>query len=543
MLKVFLVEDEVIVREGIRDNIDWNSAGLDFCGEASDGELALPMIRQEKPDILITDIKMPFVDGLALSRMVKAEMPWVKIIILSGYDEFQYAKEAIGIGVTEYILKPVSGAKLLETVKNVQAQIEREQEQQTFSTQFHKEMSEFENFQKKQLFIDLISKKLSVPELLDRARRLDIELSAQTYNVILFTCYIDQENPEQYSERIIELNERIEDVFSNRHHMLLFRRELSGWAVLSKGSLHEPADAVTRRCINELVSVIEEWPEISYFIGAGTPVNRLSDISKSFSTASRAFSHRYTMEKNQAVFYDDLPTRNFSQDDHLSIKGIDAAKLHNDNVDHFLRSGLKETIADFVESTTQSYGSEMMASETFRQYLAIQVFLNAAIFLTDLGIDKENLIEMCGDLNRVSSVISDLEDTRLYVMDVLNAALTLRDSFSSQHYRDLMTNAQNYIKKNYSSEDFSLNEVARAVNVSPTYFSVIFSQEMGLTFTEYLTNVRMEKAQELLRCTSMKSSEIGYAIGYKNAHYFSFIFKKLTGMTPREYRSSAEETG
>ena len=118
-MKVFLVEDEIIMREGIRNNIDWEKEGFEFVGEASDGELAYPLIQDSKPDILITDIRMPFMDGLELSRRVKQEMPDIKIIVLSGYDEFEYAREGIRIGITEYLLKPIDGNKLLEAVKRV----------------------------------------------------------------------------------------------------------------------------------------------------------------------------------------------------------------------------------------------------------------------------------------------------------------------------------------------------------------------------------------------------------------------------------------
>ena len=114
MIKVFLVEDEVVIRDAIKNSINWEQEGYEFVGEASDGELALPMILKEKPDILITDIRMPFMDGLELSRLVKKELPDTNIIILSGYDEFEYAKEAIKIGVEEYLLKPISSNVLLE---------------------------------------------------------------------------------------------------------------------------------------------------------------------------------------------------------------------------------------------------------------------------------------------------------------------------------------------------------------------------------------------------------------------------------------------
>ena len=117
MVKVFLVEDEAIIRHGIRDNIDWASHGFEFAGEAGDGEYAYPLILKAQPDILVTDIKMPFMDGLELSRLVKKALPRTRIIVLSGYNEFEYAKEAIKIGISDYLLKPVSSAGLIDALK------------------------------------------------------------------------------------------------------------------------------------------------------------------------------------------------------------------------------------------------------------------------------------------------------------------------------------------------------------------------------------------------------------------------------------------
>jgi two-component system, response regulator YesN len=153
MQKVFLVEDEIVMREGIKNNIQWEQEGFEFVGEASDGELAYPMILNEKPDILITDIKMPFMDGLELSRMVKKEFPNIKIIILSGYNEFDYAKQAIHIGVTDYLLKPISSAKLMEAVKKVRDIIRKENEEKKLIEQYKKEMEENLNHKKQRFFL------------------------------------------------------------------------------------------------------------------------------------------------------------------------------------------------------------------------------------------------------------------------------------------------------------------------------------------------------------------------------------------------------
>ena len=129
MLKVFLVEDEFVVREGIKNNIDWQSHGYDFCGEAGDGELAFPLIQKLKPDIVITDIRMPFMDGLVLSRLIKKEMPWIEIIILTGYEEFEYAKEGIKLGIARYLTKPISGDELLKEVDSLAAGIEEKRKE------------------------------------------------------------------------------------------------------------------------------------------------------------------------------------------------------------------------------------------------------------------------------------------------------------------------------------------------------------------------------------------------------------------------------
>lgn len=128
MIKVFLVEDEAIIRRGIRDNIDWEGNGFEFVGEAGDGEYAYPLILKAEPDLLITDVKMPFMDGLELSRLVKKALPQTKIVILSGYNEFDYAKEAIKIGISDYLLKPITSASLIEAMRKVADAIAEERE-------------------------------------------------------------------------------------------------------------------------------------------------------------------------------------------------------------------------------------------------------------------------------------------------------------------------------------------------------------------------------------------------------------------------------
>src|SRR5919108_2844755 len=140
--KVFFVEDEIITREGIRDNVDWQASGFEFCGEATDGEIALPLLRAAQPDVLITDIKMPFMDGLKLSKIVRERMPQTKIVILSGHDEFEYAQQAIQLGVTEYLLKPVTVHSLHQVLRRLAAQLDRERAEQEALQRLRQQLEE-----------------------------------------------------------------------------------------------------------------------------------------------------------------------------------------------------------------------------------------------------------------------------------------------------------------------------------------------------------------------------------------------------------------
>lgn len=185
MLKVFLAEDEFIIREGIKNNIDWQAHGYEFCGEASDGELAFPLIQKTRPDILITDIKMPFVDGLALSRLVKKELPETEIIILSGYEEFDYAKEAIQIGVARYLLKPINGETLLQEIDSVAEIILGKQKEKEIREKYQKEMEENSLRDQMDLFQHLVTGDCSMEELLSVAGKLDLKIMAPWYSIVL----------------------------------------------------------------------------------------------------------------------------------------------------------------------------------------------------------------------------------------------------------------------------------------------------------------------------------------------------------------------
>lgn len=535
MIKVFLVEDEIIMREGIKKNINWKEEGFEFVGEASDGELAYPLIQKSKPDILITDIKMPFMDGLELSRLVKKELPQTKIMILSGYDEFDYAKEAINIGVTDYLVKPITGAKLLEAVKRVGETILDEREKKAYYDTFKREMEESVHLERMKFFNDLVSNKLSVSESLERGKKLNLDLLANRYNIILFKVFQTKENTGEYSEDLVTVSDKIREAVEERTEILMFDRNTEGWAFLIKET-EKTLEEIWQEFKDTLLGLIREFFSLEYFGGVGMPVSRLCEISKSFDEANKAFAYRYIIEKNQIAYYNSVEDYQLIRDTEINLSSLDVGKIDRKIVDNFLKSGSKDEIDHFIERYFLSLGEKNTNSLIFRQYLAMDIYFATMSFIESLGYESQQIVQKCGDIHKMGTRMSTLENTKEQLKILFQEAIELRELVSLKKYSTLLMKAKQYIRDNFQNEDISLNKAAASVNISPSHFSAIFSQEQGETFIEYLTSVRMEKAKELLKCSGMKSSEIAYAVGYKDPHYFSYLFKKTQNCTPKEFR-------
>ena len=300
MIKVFLVEDEVIMRNGIKRNIPWEKEGFTFVGDASDGELAWPLIKKTQPDILITDIRMPFMNGLELSELVRKEMPDTKIIILSGYSEFDYAKQAITLGVTDYLLKPITSEKLMEVVKRVADIIREERAQRDLLAQYQKEMQENISLEKKQLFDRIVLQDCSTREFLEQGRALGIDLTAAFYTVLLFKLMTPDES-QAYSKELVRVAERINESAESWDNLLSFDRGPEGWAFLLKAETMEQVEADLKQLEERVQAMLKNNTELRYFGGVGNTVQRLSDIRSSYQSARISFSSRFFADKSQFV--------------------------------------------------------------------------------------------------------------------------------------------------------------------------------------------------------------------------------------------------
>ena len=538
MLKVFLAEDEFIIREGIKNNIDWQAHGYEFCGEASDGELAFPLIQKTRPDILITDIKMPFVDGLALSRLVKKELPETEIIILSGYEEFDYAKEAIQIGVARYLLKPINGETLLQEIDSVAEIILGKQKEKEIREKYQKEMEENSLRDQMDLFQHLVTGDCSMEELLSVADKLDLKIMAPWYSIVLLKIQSMKHDYEEYSGSIVVVDERIAKL-AEPEHVLVFDRALEGRAFLFKADSEDELLAYQKEYLGDVKEVLSGYANLRYFGGIGTPVNRLREIPASFEDASHAFAHRYLVAESCILDSSLLMQEGAAEQEDFRISAVNPEQIDRAKMQEFLRTGDLDEVIYFVDEFFGKLDGGAMKSRIFRQYITMDAYFSIADFLKGLGLQKDEIEAPDQD----SSILQDEKSAMDYIVRIMNKALVLREKRASSRYEDVVSEVIHYIEDNYAQEELSLNLLASHVNFSPNHLSMIFSQQTGQTLIRYLTDYRMNRAKELLRCSGKKSSVISMEVGYKDPHYFSYLFKKTQGMTPTQYRGGRAAEG
>ena len=547
MLKIFLAEDEVVVRETIKRMIPWEELGFELVGEAADGEMALPLLIRQQPDLLITDIKMPFMDGLTLARLAKKEIPGLKVVILSGYDDFNYAKQAIGIGVEDYLLKPITKNALIERLSEIRSRYEHEKTQKEYYEKFQREMQAYEKNSSRDFFEALVGGSMDMMEVYKRAEKLGLDIVAEAYNVLIFTMNCDEDfsgQRDEYSSWEAESLELLENFFAGHSSAMLFRSNIFSYGVLLKGQ-RETIEENTRACVDEIRKILSRQDgRREWFLAVGQSVERLSQIQKSYHTASRAFSQRYLYDEN-ILYYDEMETMEHpggqaESEDNAYLQKVDVNALNPAILQKFLSNGLQEETENFVKDYFYAIGQEPMESLVFRNYVILNVRFSVISFIKGLGCDT-NEMESADTEEVLAESGKNMESAIAYAKKMISQAIEIRDQNSGNKNRSILKTAVDFIDSHYMDEEISLNTVANVANVSSNHFSALFSQNMGQTFIEYLTTLRMNKAKELLRCTGMRSSEIAGEIGYKDAHYFSYLFKKTQGMTPSDYRKARED--
>lgn len=529
MYKVFLVDDEIVVREGIRENVNWEETNFVLAGEAPDGEMALPLILEMKPDILVTDIKMPFMDGLALSRVIKKKMPWVKIIILSGHDEFNYAKEAISIGVTEYLLKPISSVDLIKSLETVSSLIESEKLERENIERLKSQLNDNSGLQRDRFLNELCLGMIQPADAIEKCALYKIDLIARYYLVEIIELGVNEtvNSGDRYSE-FLKVEAIISGIIENNSDIIIFKRDTEELVIIYKGdsltSLEENAYSFAQSIKYE----VERNTEYLLTIGIGYARERIQGLTKSIADAETAKNYKYIFGRNKIIGIKDIKTNIPGRDEFF--------KLDKTSIMAYLKYGAKSNINDYLSNYIQYLSEPNLNSLIFTYYAFMDLILTASKFVCELGGNIDELVPEISSLENILADMNSIGSFKKYAELILARVFDYRDSRVESKYCSIVAKAKEYINEKFYDPELSLISLASYVNMSPSHFSTIFSQETGETFIGVLTATRIRKAMELLRNTSSKSSEIAYSIGYNDPHYFSYLFKKVTGLTPKEYR-------
>lgn len=525
LYKVFLVEDEIVIREGIRERIDWKANGFEFCGEAPDGEIALPLIQSLMPDILITDIKMPFMNGLELSRIIHEAMPQIRIIILSGHDEFEYAREAIKLGVVEYLLKPLSPTDLLDVLLKIARHFEKEAAEE----ERLKDMQERQNLplQRDQFLMQLVLGGISSMEALEKSIQLKINLIARFYQVMLIRTEFYNEKPDQFDYSAYEKAEQvIKEVVNRESDVISFKKGLGETVVILKNDSIDHLEQDSYLLIEAVKEEVNEKNRSKISIGTSSLCERLGDLPHAFFQALIS-AQPFTS------------TRPISSEPEL-LQPEELMALDRSATEKYLSYGIKKDFDQYFKTYIQPVMQSSKPNRLMLQFTFLDILITVANFINDMGEDASTFLPELAHCERITSSLNSIDQVREQSKEILLRILDLRDRRSHNQTLALVTKARTFIDTHFQDSELSLNSIASYVNLSPSHFSVVFSRETSETFIGYLTRKRIEKAKVLLRSSSLRTSEISERIGYVNPHYFSTVFKKITGFSPTEFRSQSQ---
>ncbi len=539
MLKVFLVEDESLVRESLRDNIPWQQYGFSFAGEAGDGEMALPQIRQIRPDVLITDIKMPFMDGLTLAHIVREELPEIKIIIISGYDDFEYARQAISEGVTQYLLKPITRSTMTKALTEIREKLESEQEQKDYMRKYRSEMQDYERAMLRNFFERVFEGHLSMQEIYDEAKKLSIDITAPCYNLMFFTVQ-EKKGVSDVAKARAAVNTCQEELL--RYYLRFSEYVMFRWNVNTYGILimcgNDIMDEKVEVCLNKLKEICSQYEEqIQWYGATGDKVERFSMLAECYNKLNHIFALRF-LNPNINILTSSLVEDNDDEADNREekIANVDPSQVDPDIIKQFLNHGQPEEVGEFADNFMSSL-REALKSKLFRDYIILAARFAIIGFVESIGADKNRLFDMVGDIGDGANMPKNQQETKEYISGLLSKALEMREEENMSQGKKALKKALSFIDEHFSEESISLNTLANFLDVSPNYFSALFSNEMGKTFIEYVTEKRIEMAKKLLSEEKLHTAEVAARVGYKDSHYFGFVFKKTVGISPKEYRN------
>ena len=522
MFQIFVVEDELLIRQSIRNAIEKMQGPYAFCGEASDGEMALSMMQDLMPDILLTDIRMPFLDGFGLIRHAKAMMPWLKIVIISGYGDFESAQKAIALGVDQYLLKPVRPADLTRVIEEMAERIEKSKA--TSAPALGLGRDEVDQALRQRFLRQMLFDGADTGALLEQARTLNVDIVRSHYLVAV--SYFDATNLDGK-----HLRAAAQAALAGEEDLLFDFTAADQLTLVLFGSGEEALNERAYRLINILKHEMRELcPVIT--VAVGSVVRRLGALADAYKTAADLLKKVSSVSPGQVI--------NAADTAQITADIVNYSGPFNEEFRQKVLRASSQEVSGLLEEALNGPGGAQFDSMLMRYYALIDI-LKMAVQLSARhapGTDGKDIAAQLSEKYDIFAASGDKETFRRTAEELLTAALSTRqDAAGDVKYGHVISRAEKYVAENFCDPNISLITTARHVGMSAAHFSTVFSQNLGRSFISYLTAMRMERAKELLRTTNMRLSDIALEIGYNEPNYFSHVFRKTEGITPKEYRA------
>ncbi len=525
MYTVYLADDEQLIREGLVEIIPWESLGLQLVGTAEDGRQALKGIRETKPDIVLTDIRMPYLDGLELIGKIREAHPDCRVVIITGHGEFTYAQSAIQLGVSDFILKPIDVTNLCRTLRRLKETLDHDRHQQNEVEEMRMQLQRVDEFRLQRQLRRFMTGRTprqqfleQIPERLCRARAVILVL-LQMDNFDSLTAGMDEETIFSMTQKLEMSIAKAGEAIS----MITVEESSGRYLILFTGAWKEELRFEVRSYIRRL-RLVE--PDMAFTTVTSPVYEEIGCCQEAYEFVRRGCDYAFQLGNNQDVQPEDL--KNSSTNPFPDIPNVG-------RVIRSISTFNKKTIREDFELLAEDIRQTGHNSYLYTHMLVSVVYGEITKLLVDINCPIETILENPLEDYRKILTRTTLDDMlkELYqfvakICDFLEKNINANQSVAER--------AKAYIEAHYADSSLTLDQVAGEMGISPNYFSALFKQSTGSSFINYLTNVRISYAKELLKSGNYKTYEVAMRCGYENPTYFSTIFKRRTGVSPSEYR-------
>lgn len=527
-LKVMLVDDEYLIRERLIRSIEWEAHGMKVMAEASSGLEAIEKVQMNTPDIILVDICMPFMDGIEFSGIIAEKYPQIKIIILTGHSEFEYAKKSIKIGIEDFISKPINTNEINEVLEKVKYKIEQER---LFLDQYEEAIENLKEnlpYLKEKFFNELLVSDVSLKEVERKLSFFHLQMPQNYFQIALLEIS-DEGDGEILEEKRLVFSIKgmnlVNNYIKNYDHIFCFIDNGGRIVLLSNNE---------NICIEELCEVIKNMLlsclNCNISVGVGNNYTDISHLQKSYSEALNALEYKVVEGKNQIICYDDICV---SSNNSISFKCSDLDKLA-----FYLRAEMLDKAIDMVNTQLNFQNLNVSMVKGGIRIVSSTIISIILSVITSMEISYDEVFGSESNPYDYIFKVDNLPDIRLYLNEKLKKVVSLIKKVKADEISKAMEMILKYISDNIYKNDLSLKALSHKFFINYSYLSRKFKQETGSTFSEYITQLRMSMAVRIIKETDKKVYQVAEMVGIPDPHYFNICFKKYTNMSISEFRKS-----